>query len=250
MVRFIIEKVKITGDFTIVLINQIKYGIRLILQMKEDHKLFEAVVTSDNQAPEILVWRRISVIGDADPDVFTQYFRINPDEDVKNLVRGIFTGDDMIRRFKDIISAEKKVSFDGIYYRVVLESTTSNKFLVKFYYIPDKKYTEIIHYELINNNFDPKSETKLTSIPDADLNFKKCRDYLFSNYGNVLKDASLSFASTYTKNGLVYYRLVFVGLNGKYEAVLTINVETGYVSVCRWQKMEDGYVPIQLEKLK
>ena len=65
-----------------------------------------------------------------------------------------------------------------------------------------------------------------------------------------MKDASLSFASNYTKNGLVYYRLVFVGLNGKYEAVLTINLETGYVSVCRWQKMEDGYVPIQLEKLK
>ena len=108
--------------------------------MNDDHKLFEAVVTSDNRAPEILAWRRISAIGDADPDVFTQYFRINLDEDLKNLVKDIFQGDDMVRRFKDIVSAEKKASFDGIYYRIVLESTTNNKFLLKFYYIPDKKY--------------------------------------------------------------------------------------------------------------
>lgn len=89
--------------------------------------------------------------------MFTQYFRINPDEDLKTLIRSIFKGEDMIRRFKDILSAEKKVSYDGIYYRFILLSTSSNRFLVKFYYIPDKKYNEIIHYELLDNKFDAKS---------------------------------------------------------------------------------------------
>lgn len=41
-----------------------------------------------------------------------------------------------------------------------------------------------------------------------------------------------------------------MGLNGKYEAVLMVGLETGDVLVCRWEKMEDGYVPVQLEKLK
>lgn len=39
IMQFVIKKVGITNKFTIVLVNQIKYGIRFILQM-EDHKLF------------------------------------------------------------------------------------------------------------------------------------------------------------------------------------------------------------------
>lgn len=39
IMQFMIKKIGITNNFTIVLVNQIKYGIRFILQM-DDHKLF------------------------------------------------------------------------------------------------------------------------------------------------------------------------------------------------------------------
>lgn len=153
IMQFMIKKIGITNNFTIVLVNQIKYGIRFILQM-DDHKLFEAVVTSDNQSPQLLSWQRIGVISDVDPDVFSHYYKIEVDEDLKSLVREVFKGNSAISNFKQILNSEKKISFDGVYYRVIVESVSGNRYVLVFYYIPDKKYNEVIQYELIDNGYD------------------------------------------------------------------------------------------------
>ena len=79
IVNYIIEKVKIEGDFSIILVNQMKYGVRIVIQMNDSHKLYEAIVTSDNKSPQLLLWRRISSITDVDPEAFSQYYRIDSD---------------------------------------------------------------------------------------------------------------------------------------------------------------------------
>lgn len=54
------------------------------------------------------------------------------------------------------MSSEKKVTFDGIYYRIVVETVSGNLYVLVFYYIPDKNYHEIVQYELLNNGYDSK----------------------------------------------------------------------------------------------
>lgn len=46
--NFLTDKVGISGDFTILLINEIRYGMRLIIQTNDENKLFEAVLGLDN----------------------------------------------------------------------------------------------------------------------------------------------------------------------------------------------------------
>lgn len=65
----------------------------------------------------------------------------------------------------------------------------------------------------------------------------------------MLKDTAISFVSRYQANGRVFLRLVFVGLGGKYETILMVGAEGQGVTVCKWQKMEDGYVPVDVSKL-
>lgn len=66
LVNYLIDKVKIANNFEVVLINQIKYGVRLVLQT-DDNKFFEAILTSDSSAPQLLSWRRISTVSDVNP---------------------------------------------------------------------------------------------------------------------------------------------------------------------------------------
>lgn len=44
-----------------------KYGLRIVIQMNDSNKLYEAIITSDNKSPQLLLWRRISSITDVNP---------------------------------------------------------------------------------------------------------------------------------------------------------------------------------------
>lgn len=103
----------------------------------------------------------------------------------------------MINKFQQIISAEKKVSYDGVYYRFIVQSTSNHQFLIIFYYIPDKNYNEILQYELINNGYDAAREQRLSFIPEDDVSFNTARDYLSKKYASVLRDTMISFISSY-----------------------------------------------------
>jgi hypothetical protein len=43
--------------------------------------------------------------------------------------------------------------------------------------------------------------------------------------------------------------LVFVGANGKYEIIVKVDLEKKAASTVRLEKLEDGYVPADLQRL-
>lgn len=120
---------------------------------------------------------------------------------------------------------------------MIIESTSGNKFLIVFYYVPDKKYNEILQYELLDNGFDAKKETTLYQIPQNDNIFNIAKSHLYQNYGNVLNNADIAYISSYENNPYKYYRFAFAGLNGKYEAVETVNAQNLNSMISRWEKL-------------
>lgn len=67
---------------------------------------------------------------------------------------------------------------------------------------------------------------------------------MFDNYPGVLKDTKLSYLSSCDGKTGRYYRMVHEGLKGKYEAILHNNLQDQSVSIARWEKLEDGYIPV------
>jgi hypothetical protein len=49
---------------------------------------------------------------------------------------------------------------------------------------------------------------------------------------------------------LKYYRFVFEGATGRYEAILTVNVDSMVVMVVRWEKLEEGYISQSMDGLQ
>jgi len=53
----------------------------------DDKKIFEAVITSDATLPQLLSWKRITTISDVNPEVFSQYYPVQSDTSLVNLLR-------------------------------------------------------------------------------------------------------------------------------------------------------------------
>jgi transcription elongation factor GreA-like protein len=145
IMNYLIKTQQITQDISVLLVNQIEYAMRFVLQFADD-TLIETLITSDNHAPQILQWRTIASIEGINPDIFSTFYQITPDDDLRKLISVAFKSPSAMNSVKSIISCEKKISFDGIYYRITLESTTGNRYLLVFYYIPNKDYNEIYRY--------------------------------------------------------------------------------------------------------
>lgn len=155
----------------------------------------------------------------------------------------------MISKFKQVVSAEKKVAFDGIYYRLVVESTSNIQYLLEFFYIPDKKFNEITRFEILNNGYNADQEQQLNQIPNNDMYFDAGREFILKKYGGVLKDSALSFAASFDTSSNKYYRLAFTSNTQRYECIVGVNKDTKAVSVTRWEKLENGYVPVPVANL-
>jgi hypothetical protein len=62
------------------------------------------------------------------------------------LILRAFKNQESISRFKQIVIIDKKATFDGIYYQVVLDSLSSVRYQIVLYWIPEIDYLEILKY--------------------------------------------------------------------------------------------------------
>jgi len=132
------------------------------------------------------------------------------------LIKKVFNNEDMVNKINQILYAEKKITFDGIYYQITIETAGGNRFLLKFYYIPEKSFFEILQYEQLNTDFLAEKQITLSIIPQTDRIYNIARDVLNKKYGSILIDSTLAFISVYENEKKKFFRMVFVGVNGKH----------------------------------
>jgi hypothetical protein len=76
---------------------------------------------------------------DIDPDVFTKYYSIGTEivsGQLSDLIMRAFKNQESIAQFKQLVKIEEKVSFDGVYFRVVLDSLSSIRYQIVLYWVP------------------------------------------------------------------------------------------------------------------
>ena len=79
----------------IILANQSRYGIRIVLTTKNNNKIFEAFVEFERNSYKLLQWREIYSISDINSKIFSQYFKVETsedDEEGKELLLNVFKG--------------------------------------------------------------------------------------------------------------------------------------------------------------
>lgn len=165
ILQYIARRTGIQEDFTVLLVNRIRYGLRVVIKGKNTGALYEAFVTytyangnKHNSEVELLSWRQISSIDSVDPDVFSKYYPIDSQyitPQLDELIRRAFKNEDTLSRFQRIAQVEKKAAFDGIYYHILLDTLNTNRYQVGLFWIPENDYLEILKYELVSSGYDP-----------------------------------------------------------------------------------------------
>lgn len=201
---------------------------------------------------ELLSWNRITSILDIDSRVWSKYYFLQTDEvnaQLSELIAKAFKKQETIAKFEKIIQVEKRPSFDGVYYRILLQTVTGFKYQVIFFWIPETDFLEILKYELASNGYDASAEKRIQALPKNDKFFDAAQKFLNNNFGTILSSSTMEFIATYQTTQTRYIRFVFVSITGKYELILAIEVKNLAISVVRWEKVEDGYISIDISSI-
>ena len=202
---------------------------------------------------ELLSFRRILSILDIDADIWTKYYSVEVDEDYNNqlfeIIDRTIQNKMGIGSIEEIWQIEKRSGFDGIYYRVIFITSEQIQYQAIFFWIPETDYLETLKLEAIISEYNAESEKVLPSIPQGDKFFNLCQQYLSSNYGSVVSNSQLEFVAFYESQQIRFYRFVYISLSGKNEIILQFETQTSSISTLRWERLEDGYVHLDLSKV-
>lgn len=125
VVKFVIKTVPVADDFTVLLANQLRYAVRVVLQLKKDSRVFEALVSyvfkkgdKSQIEAQMLVWRQLDSVLDADVDIFSSYYSVLPSPFLESVIQKAFDKQQSISKYKRIVMVEQKIAIDGIYFRI------------------------------------------------------------------------------------------------------------------------------------
>ena len=59
-----------------------------------------------------------------------------------------------MKQYKKLVKVEKKVTFDGVYFRIDLESSDAFMYEIVLFWIPESDYLDLVRYVLLTNGYD------------------------------------------------------------------------------------------------
>lgn len=161
VIKFLIKTVPIADDFTVLLANQLRYAFRVVLQLKTNNKVFEALVSyvfknGDKNLIEahMLVWREIDSILDTDPEIFSSYYPTVPSPFLDSIIQKAFQKQQSISNYKKLLMIEQRTASNGVYYRVNIEAVSGALYEVVLFWAPEIDSVEIQKYEILSNGYD------------------------------------------------------------------------------------------------
>lgn len=223
IVVFIMKTSKISDDCTVLLVSQLQYAVRVVLRINTNSKIFEGLVSyiykkgdKKNIEPQLLVWREIDSVDNADPDIFSSYYRIIPSPFLENAIQTTFANQQSISKYNRLLMIEQKIAFNGIYYRLNIESKNKAFFEVIIFWVPDTDFFEIQKYEILSNGYEITEEKRIKDIPTNDKYFEAAVIKLIDSFGSQLSNSQPVIMANHNHDSTYNYRLVFSGTNGRF----------------------------------
>lgn len=105
-----IKVAPISDDFVVLLANQIRYAVRIIIRLNKDNRIFEGLVSylykkgdKNNVEPQLLVWREIDSVLNVDLDIFSKYYSPIPSPFLENVIQKAFSKQESISKYKKLL---------------------------------------------------------------------------------------------------------------------------------------------------
>ena len=93
----------IESDIKVIMVNEIKYGIRMVVEIEETRHLFEAIIEVSPVQLEIVKWRQLHSLKSITESPFTKYYPIQPDSELEGLLEKVF------RNKEKVANIEKQI---------------------------------------------------------------------------------------------------------------------------------------------
>lgn len=68
----------------------------------------------------------------------------------------------------------------------------------------------------MDSGFDSENQKVMTILPDQDKIYNIAKQHVNKKFGSILKDSGLAYIAVNENDKNKFFRLVFVGVNGKY----------------------------------
>lgn len=74
----------------------------------------------------------------------------------------------------------------------------------------------------------------MNGFPQNNKNFDSAKNFIVSNYRTILQKTKITYMASYQNNISISYRFIFEGFEGKYDIIISTNIQTLVANVTKW----------------